>query len=198
MPSDIPLRCKCGLVRGVAIHASAKTGQRVVCYCDDCQTYARFLKRPDALDASGGSDIFQMAAGRLTITQGLDEIRCVRLAENGLFRFYTECCRTPVANTIGARVPFAGVLHVFMDHDAADAAIGTPTEYIHGRYATGPIPPHTHPKIPFRLLARTLRMAFGWLRAGRSPLFDPQTKAPRVTPTVLRPDERAAFRASRP
>ena len=56
---DLPLRCKCGHVRGVAVDVSPSTGFRFVCYCGDCQAFARFLRRTDVLDAAGGTDIFQ-------------------------------------------------------------------------------------------------------------------------------------------
>jgi len=45
---DIPLRCRCGHVRGVAIGVAPSTGFRFVCYCKDCQAFARFLGRADA------------------------------------------------------------------------------------------------------------------------------------------------------
>ena len=83
-------------MRGEALDASPKTGTRVVCYCDDCQAFAKFLERPDVLDAKGGTDIFQMASWRLRITQGAEELRCMHLVEKGMTRFYTACCRTPV------------------------------------------------------------------------------------------------------
>ncbi|HET7540677.1 MAG TPA: DUF6151 family protein [Polyangiaceae bacterium] len=62
MPRDIPLRCDCGTLTGVALGAGPSTGCRVVCYCDDCQAFARFLARPDTTDEWGGTDIFQIAS----------------------------------------------------------------------------------------------------------------------------------------
>jgi hypothetical protein len=40
---DVPLRCRCGHVRGTAREVSPSTGFRFVCYCTDCQAFARFL-----------------------------------------------------------------------------------------------------------------------------------------------------------
>jgi Family of unknown function (DUF6151) len=47
-------------VRGVASDISPSGGLRFVCYCGDCQAFARFLDRADVLDAAGGTDIFHM------------------------------------------------------------------------------------------------------------------------------------------
>src|SRR6202011_2265415 len=66
MPLDLPLRCRRGRVRGVASDVSPSTGFRFVCYCKDCQAFARFLKRADVLDPAGGTDIFQMPPGRVS------------------------------------------------------------------------------------------------------------------------------------
>lgn len=63
VPLDLPLRCRCGHVRGVATKISPLAGFRFFCYCKDCQAFARFLDRADVLDATGGTDIFQMPAG---------------------------------------------------------------------------------------------------------------------------------------
>src|ERR1043165_4882385 len=115
-PSDIPLRCRCGYVRGVANDVAPDTGFRFVCYCGDCQAFARFLERPDVLDSAGGTDIFQMPPGRVALAAGIDEVRCVRLsAKSGVLRWYTACCRTPIGNTaVSPRFPILAVVHAFM------------------------------------------------------------------------------------
>jgi hypothetical protein len=101
-PSDIPLRCRCGHVRGVANDVAPDTGFRFVCYCGDCQAFARFLGRPDVLDTAGGTDIFQMPTGRVKLTAGTDAVRCLHLSGK-VFRWYTDCCQTPIGNTAGPR-----------------------------------------------------------------------------------------------
>jgi hypothetical protein len=60
MALDLPLRCRCGHMRGVARKVSSSTGLRFTCYCKDCQAFARFLGQADMLDAAGGTDIFHM------------------------------------------------------------------------------------------------------------------------------------------
>ncbi len=74
MPADL-LRCRCGRVRGAASDVSPTRGFRFVCYCTDCQVFARFLERRDVLDAAGGTDIFQMPAGHVKLTAGADALR---------------------------------------------------------------------------------------------------------------------------
>jgi hypothetical protein len=46
---NVPLRCRCGRVRGVASDVSRSTGFRFICYCKDCQAFAHFLGRADVL-----------------------------------------------------------------------------------------------------------------------------------------------------
>ena len=97
---DLLLRCRCGHVRGVASEVAPYAGFRVVCYCQDCQAFARFLERPDVLDAAGGTEIFQMPTGRVRLTAGTDAVRCLHFSKK-VFRWYTDCCRTPIGNTAG-------------------------------------------------------------------------------------------------
>src|SRR6187399_3404358 len=119
MPTDIPLRCACGKLRGTALAVSPSGGCRVVCYCNDCQAFARFLARPGITDEWGGTDLFQMAPANLRIGEGADALRCVRLSAKGMYRWYCGDCKTPVGNSNGPRVPFIGVIHTFMDHESA-------------------------------------------------------------------------------
>ena len=62
-PLDLPICCRCGHVRGIAREVSPSAGFRFVCYCKDCQAFARFLDRPDVLDAAGGTDISRWRRG---------------------------------------------------------------------------------------------------------------------------------------
>ena len=198
MPTDIPLRCGCGQVRGVATAVSPASGNRMVCYCDDCQAFAHHLDRADVLDAHGGTDVFQVAPAQVRITEGHAQLRCLRLSEKGAFRWYAGCCRTPLANTV-PWIPFVGIIHAFMDHPAGgrsrDEALGQPIALVNGRFAVGGTPPHAHPKAPLGVIARVLRVMLGWIvrrQTRPSPFFDARTKQPVVTPHVLTPDERRA------
>jgi hypothetical protein len=95
--NNFPLRWRCGHVRGAACKVELSAGFRLVCYCQDCQAFARFLDWPDVLDAAGGTDILQMPTGRVRLTAGTDAVRCLQLSGKVL-RWYTDCCQTPIGN----------------------------------------------------------------------------------------------------
>jgi hypothetical protein len=181
----------------MAEHVAPGTGFRFVCYCRDCQAFSRFLGRPDVLDAAGGTDIFQMPTGRLKLTTGTDAVRCLRFSDK-VFRWYTECCRTPIGNTAGPRFPVVGVVHSFMDIEgkSRDKVLGLPLCRLFERSATGPLPPDAPPPPSGSLFFRRIsKLLAWWLRGLGRPnaFFDERTRAPRSAPRLFAPDERAAL-----
>jgi hypothetical protein len=167
----------------VAKDLSPRAGFRLVCYCRDCQTFAHFLERPDILDPAGGTDIFQMPARRLRLTAGADAVRRLHLT-NKVFRWYTECCRTPIGNTGGPRFPMVGLIHSFMDHEAdgrlRDELLGPPLCRLFERSAIGPLPATAPAPPSHRLVAlRASKLLCWWLRGlGRpNPFFDNDANA---------------------
>ena len=201
MPFDFSLRCKCGRVRGTASGIAPSSGFRFVCYCTDCQAFVRFLGRADVLDQAGGTDIFQMPPGRITLTTGVDALRCVRLsAATSVLRWYADCCRTPIANTAGPRFPIVGIIHSFMDHTVGgrsrDEIFGPPLCRIHDGSAIRPLPPTAPAPPSFSVFARRSSKLFGWWLRGLAkpnPFFDERGGAPISEPRVLTADERAAL-----
>lgn len=187
-------------MRGVARSVSPSSGFRFICYCSDCQAFARFLGRADVLDAAGGTDIFHMPPGRMKLTAGADAMRCISLS-NKVLRWYSECCRTPIANTpAGPGFPVAGVVHSFMDHEAdprsRDEALGPPLCRIFERSSVRPLPPNAPGPPSAGLFARRASKLLGWWLLGLNrptPFFDDRTKAPRAVPQVLSTSERAAL-----
>ncbi|MGB6395741.1 MAG: DUF6151 family protein [Bradyrhizobium sp.] len=200
MPVSLPLRCRCGRVRGIASDVSPSSGFRFVCYCKDCQAFARFLDRTDVLDPAGGTDIFHMPPARVKLTAGTDALRCLRLSDKVL-RWYSECCRTPIANTPAAPdFPVIGMVHCFMDHEACglsrDEVLGPPLCRIFERSAIGPLPPNTPGPPSVGMFARRASKLLGWWMRGLNrptPFFDDRTKAPRAVPRKLTASERAAL-----
>jgi len=196
-PLDIPLRCRCRHVRGLARQVSPSGGFRFVCYCKDCQAFARFLDRADVLDAAGGTDIFQMPPARVELSSGSDAVRCLRLSATGVLRWHTACCGTPIANTAAdPRFPVVALIHSFMDHAASDrsrdAVLGPPLCRIYERSAIGPLPPSASPRLSVALaVRRASKILVWWMRglARPNPFFDDRTGAPRSTPRVLAPNE---------
>jgi hypothetical protein len=194
-PRDILLSCRCGHVSGVAKQVTPNEGFRFICYCADCQAFARFLERPDVLDSAGGTDIFQIPVGQVKFSDGLDAVRCVKLSAK-VFRWYSECCRTPIGNTAGARFPIIGLIHAFMSHDghARDVALGAPLCRIYENSAVGPLPPNAPPPASARLfLLRASKLLSWWMRGlGRpNPFFNVNTNAPISEPRLLSSSERA-------
>jgi len=176
---DVPLKCSCGKVEGVARGVSPNTGNRAICHCDDCQDFAKFLGREeDILNANGGTDIYQLYPYQVNLTKGVEQLRCIHLTPKKLYRWFTACCKTPVGNTISASLPFVGVIHNFMDDEGVrDQNIGPVAYYVQGRFARGSYPDRQiHPKFPIGLTARIIWMFIGGKMRGKnqpSPFYNP-------------------------
>jgi hypothetical protein len=205
--ADVSVRCGCGALRGVARAVSGERGNRVVCYCDDCQSFAHFLGRADEiLDAHGGTDIFQMSPARLEIMQGVEHLACMRLAPGGLVRWFTDCCSTPIGNTLATnQVPFVGLIHSCLDPAAdghsLDEVLGPVRARVNARFAKGDRAAlEAHDRAPASML---LRFGSILLRARlrgdhkRSPFFDAQSGEPSAPPRVLRQEELRGVEAAR-
>jgi hypothetical protein len=191
MSTEAELRCRCGEVRGLLADASPRAVNRVVCYCDDCQAFAHHLRRADLLDAQGGSDIVQVAPASLTFVQGQNRIVGLRLTPKGLFRWYANCCHTPLGNTAGPAIPFVGIIAQVFDNAAEhpDDLFGKPIGAILGKYAIG--------RINLPLLLRAIRKVLGWRLRGATwphPFFRRDARAPTYPLTVLTHSEREALR----
>jgi hypothetical protein len=200
MVTDIPLRCSCGTLRGIALAVSPRNGCRVVCYCHDCQAFARFLAHPGTTDEWGGTDIFQMAPASVRITAGADALSCVRLSDKGMYRWYCGECKTPVGNSNSPRAPFVGLIHTFMDHESdgrsRDDVMGKPVGYVRTRSAIGAPPVQRGGSSLLRVVGRSVRLLGKWWLTGAgspSPFFNDQTHAPRSKPRILRSEERRAL-----
>lgn len=187
--TTVSLKCDCGQVQGTAHDVSASDGTRVVCCCDDCQAFAQHLNHEaKTLDEFGGTDIFQITQAQVTIEQGQEKLQCLRLREKGLLRWYTSCCNTPVANTISAKMPFAGIIHSFMDVNNKDELLGPVRAHVQTKHAIGA---HNYPnaseKFPLGITARIIRkLLVGKLKAKQSPsVFFGDDARPRVKPNIL-------------
>jgi hypothetical protein len=186
---ETSLSCRCGRVRGRVRDAAPAALNRVMCYCRDCRAFARWLERTDLLAPAGGVDIVQVARGRVAFDAGVEELRCLRLSDKGLHRFYVACCRTPMGNSM-PKVPFLGLAAQVFQVPDLDALAGRAVP-MNVRSATAPLPGLTdfHPL----MWAHATRLIAGWwLRGlGGDTFFDRASGAPRVTPRVLTPAERA-------
>ena len=205
MKVDVPIRCSCGALSGVARGVSPKNGSRVVCYCDDCQSFAHFLGRADEiLDAHAGTDVFSTTLAHLEINEGADQIACVRLKPDGMFRWYAGCCRTPIGNTFpSTKSPFISVVHSCMDHASdirsRDEALGPIRSRANGRFAKGDLSTlEAHPRIPLSMLPLVAKLFVAMLRGEHSPspFFDDEKGEFRVAPHVLSETELRQVRSA--
>ena len=188
-----PLQCRCGTLKGNV--SSARGVNRCVCYCRDCQAFAHFLGRADEiLDASGGTDVIQTRAANVVFTEGREALACMRLTPNGMLRWYSTCCNTPVGNTVASsKVSFVGLIHTCLEGagPALDDSFGPVQAYVNTQSAKG-----GGKSSPLALVAVILRVMGIVARARvdgsykRSPFFSPNTGAPVAAPKVLSPDER--------
>lgn len=122
---SIPLRCRCGQVRGVI--GTDHTYVRATCYCKDCRAFAQWLATPGLLDAAGGVDVVAMAPSQVRITAGQAHVACMSLGERGIHRWYAACCRTPLGNMgRNPAIHYVGMSTACMEDaaGAVDAAFG--------------------------------------------------------------------------
>lgn len=106
------ISCKCGGLQGELDTNVAQRGNRLLCYCKDCQAFANALEHPeDTLDEMGGTEIIQVSAAGVRITSGHEHLACLKLTENGIGRWYASCCNSPIGNSPGLGMPFIGLIH---------------------------------------------------------------------------------------
>lgn len=189
---NLALQCRCGQIKGRAIKVYPTDGTRVVCYCRDCQAFAKVLNAADrVLDAQGGTDIYQLPPARLQIHQGQEQIRCLRLSEKGLYRWYAGCCNTPIANTLAPRIPLVGLLHSFISDPDADAKTGPVRARVNLGSATGEVPREDVRAAPARGYVRKLLFKMlCWKLSGKgrpTPFFT--AGKPITEPRIITPGE---------
>lgn len=135
----LSIACKCGQFQGEPDQQLAHPHNRLLCYCDDCQGFAHYLGNAEGiLDEQGGTDITQVTAGSLTITQGLEHLACVRLSPKGLRRWYAKCCNTPIGNAPSVSLPFIGLIHSCLTPHSEIGQTFRPTRLVvYTNFATG-------------------------------------------------------------
>ena len=185
------IRCNCGKLKGVLNRNGVN---RCVCYCADCQAFARFLKREsEILDEKGGTSILQTSPANVTFAEGIENLACMRLTANGLLRWYTTCCNTAIGNTPpNLNVSFIGLIHTCLssDQDSLDRDFGSIRMHVNTQSAIGEQKPKS-----VGLFAGALRVIGMILRARldgsykRTPFFVPESGSPIVTPKVLSSQE---------
>jgi len=187
---DVKLRCSCGDVQGVAVNITPKNGNRVVCCCDNCQNFATHLDREaDVLDQFGGTEIYQTSQSQVRIETGSEHLRCLRLTDKGLIRWYTGCCKTPIGNTMSSGIPFIGVIHNFIAIDGDhDNILGPIRAYVQTKHARGnPTYNNASENFPVGITLRIARKMLAWkIRGMNKPsAFFTDSGEPIVRPKVV-------------
>lgn len=199
----IPLKCKCGALQGFADVPASHKGGRFVCLCDDCQAYAHYLgSAQDVLDKNGGTDILPIAPANIKITQGIENLKCCRLSDKGMYRWYAGCCNTPIGNTPpSTKSIYVGVCSPIMnypkDNTLRDSELGPISARLQGKYGIGPLPADALQSVSLPVILRIIRFMLGaFLKRQQkpSPFVDPATGQLRVEPYILTPAERDALR----
>ncbi len=204
MTHTLNLTCRCGAVKAKLIDVAPRTTNHLICHCDDCQAYARYLGDPDRLmDKAGGTRICQMSSAQIQLTTATEDLAIIRLSPKGLLRWYSRCCRSPLFNTLPtAGFPFAGLPADALSHPNGNEigqAVGPLLGRVNLKFAVGDT---SHIKSEerslFSVLPRFIRI-FGTARLRgdhkRGPFFGDNGK-PIVPAEVIPLDEKARLYSS--
>lgn len=179
------LTCRCGQVQGHVI--TGQPSARVRCYCTDCQAFGRFLgSSAEVLDAQGGTEIVQVCQSRLRFDRGIEQLAAVRLTGTGMIRWYAQCCRTPIGNTMqDPKMSFVGLIHSSLDASSLDKDFGSSIALLNTNTALGEPKPRQRGLVgvilKFARLVLTSRIRG---RYKQSPLYSPEAR-PVVPPQIL-------------
>ena len=188
------IQCECGKFRAELTQFPKNTPGRLICYCRDCQAFLKYLNRADLMDQNGGTEIIPAYPADFKFIAGVEHIKCLRLSSTGMFRFYTGCCNTPIANTDTTR-PWAGVnrrMYTVKDTNILEKELGPVKSSIMGKDAIGTPPPGTPEKFNLKGFATVIPYILKGLVLGKakpSPFF---TNGESIAePKILTNEERA-------
>lgn len=139
--SCMKIQCDCGKFQALLKHFPKASPGRLVCYCDDCQSYAKKIGREDILDEFGGTEVIPAYPNDFVIQEGKEHLKCFKLSPKGLHRWTAACCNTPIVNTM-PKFPWLGIpRNVYTNADSnALAAFGKVRSRIKGKFKTGDAP----------------------------------------------------------
>jgi len=144
--------------------------------CKDCQAYAHFLGNPEAiLDANGGTEVIPVFPKLFQITKGFEHVRGLKLSDDtGTFRWYADCCRSPIANSLSSKAGYIGLIAARLGHFNRET-LGPIRVRANGESGIPPLPEGTYKGFPlpwlFITVSLILRMYLKrWKRP--NPFFD--------------------------
>lgn len=187
------IQCECGQFQAQLTKFPKETPGRLKCYCDDCQSFLHYLNRTDLLDANGGSEIIPVYPADFKILKGKDNLKCTRVVANGMFRYSTTCCNTPIANTDDKR-PWVGVhrrMFTAKDANKLNQVFDKIGASILGKYGHGTLPEGTPQKFSLKGFALVMPFILKGVALGRkrpSPFFNGTESV--VKPYILSEEER--------
>ncbi|MBL7555217.1 MAG: hypothetical protein JNM24_05285 [Bdellovibrionaceae bacterium] len=189
------VQCQCGQVKAHIKNFPHQSPGRLVCYCDDCQSYLHYLKKNDLLDANGGTEIVPVYPVNFQFTQGQDLVRGIRLSPKGLYRWYASCCQTPIANT-QAKMPWIGMLSSMLPYKSETErtqALGNVKSRVMGAFALGQPPADASSKFKPKDFLSVVPFILKGLVTGKNknhPFFKLPSYEPKSAPYVLTLEER--------
>lgn len=194
------IQCECGAFQAELTVFPQGSPGRMMCYCDDCQAYLKYLNRADLLDPSGGTEVLPFYPADVKIVSGVDQLRGTQLTPNAVYRWSTKCCNSPVGNTRPG-TSWLGIprnMFTVKDPQLLDKTFGGIRARIMGKFATGPVPKGTPDKMNFSAALAVLPFMLKGKLGGKakpSPFFAADGK-PLAPVKVLSKDERELLRKS--
>ena len=168
---------------------------RAICYCRDCQAFARFLERADTvLDEHGGTGIVATLPEQVRFSQGLEALACMSLSDRGMVRWYASCCNTPIGNTpCDFRTPYVGLIESCLasDSPSLQESFGPVRMVLNTKYAMGDV--KSTPLGNLVTMLGLMKSVIGARLNGsykRNPFFDTEAGSPIKRPRVLTQAER--------
>ena len=186
--NSIPIQCSCGAVKGSLSNTQGII--RCMCYCADCQAFAQFLERgDDILNERGGTQVIQTSQAKITLSEGKENLACIKLTRKGILRWHTNCCNTPIGNTLpNHKMVFIGLIHncLYTHPRSIEETFGPIRMHVNPEHAIGEPKPKSTGVL--RAAARIILMMLRARLDGsyrQSPFFNHNTGRPVVKPVVL-------------
>jgi hypothetical protein len=187
------IACRCGKLKGYLVINDKEN--RGICYCTDCQAFAKYLGQESAvLNNAGGTEVVQTLCEFVHFTEGKEALACIKLTERGLLRWYCDCCKTPIANTPdNSNLAFVGLVHNCLETQGQkiEQSFGKIKMVAFTESAIGHQPKPESFGVPLamvKILTMLLKARiFGGYK--KSPFFDIQTGKSVVAPKILSRDE---------
>ncbi|NIZ15095.1 DUF6151 family protein [Phaeobacter sp. HF9A] len=188
-PEPLRFSCTCGSLCGHISPKAAKAGTRVVCHCPDCRAAALYHGCPDPAEL-GGADLMHLSPDAVIIDQGAEHLRLMQLSPKGLYRWYADCCNTPLlATPRSPKLPLVSMRSaIFEEPDRLGKVVAE--AFVPQR---GKPPRHKGAgRLVFQLASRMIS-AWSTGRWKNNPFFDSTSGTPIATSTVLSKEQRSAL-----